>query len=85
MKVSIIIHDLRLGAFSRAYNIPPNLDPFPPWLSFSKVSIELYASPFLKDSIFLLPLCLYGAHKGDTIAHKTTHDEYIRMKKFIPM
>jgi hypothetical protein len=52
---------------------------------FSELATEFSASPSIEDSHFVLPLCLDGAHQGASLAHETTHNEYLRMHKFIPM
>jgi hypothetical protein len=46
-------------------------------LSFSKLSTEFFTTPSIEDSHFILPSCLDGSHQGDSLAHKTTHDEYL--------
>jgi hypothetical protein len=74
-----------LGELDRVSNRLPSIDPFIPWLFFSGLAMEFSASPSLEDSCFVLPSCLDGDHQGASIAHETTHDEYIHMKKFIPM
>ena len=57
-RVDMMSCDPRLGAFSREPSTPPSLDPFPPWLSFSKLSTELFSTPYIKYLHFLLPSCL---------------------------
>jgi hypothetical protein len=59
----------------------PSLDPFPPRLSFSELATEFSAIPSIEDLCFVLPSCLDGSHQGASIAHKTTHDEYLHMQK----
>jgi hypothetical protein len=85
MRVSMMSFDLRLQEFSRAYSRPPSINPFPPWLSFLGLATEFPASHYTEYLCFLPPLRIYGHHQGAMIAHKTTHDKYLCMHKFILM
>jgi hypothetical protein len=84
-RVTIMILDPGLGAFVGDFSSPTILYPFFPWLYFSKISIELFSSPSLKYSHFILPSCLYGANHGVSLSNDTTHNEYICMRKFDPV
>jgi hypothetical protein len=69
MRVNTMSFDLKLGALAGTSSRPPSLDHFPPRLSFSELSNEFFAIPYLKDICFVLPSCLDGSHKGYFIAH----------------
>jgi hypothetical protein len=83
MRVDMMSLDPRLGEFVGTPSETPSLDPFPPRLSFSELATELSASPSIEDSCFVPPLCLDGSHQGASLAHETTHNEYLCMQKFI--
>jgi hypothetical protein len=85
MRVNMMSLDSKLGALAGTSSRPPSLDPFPPWLSFSELATKFSAIPSIEDLCFVLPSCLDGSHQGASIAHKTTHDEYLCIQKFIPM
>jgi hypothetical protein len=55
MRLDITSLDSRLGAFTGESSATPSLDPYPPHLSFSKLSTKLFAFPPVKDLCFLLP------------------------------
>jgi hypothetical protein len=74
-----------LVEFSWESSRPPSLDPFPPWLYFSKLSTEFYDTPSIEDSRFILPSCLDGSHQGYSLYRETTHNEYLCMQKIILM
>jgi len=76
--------DLGLGAFVGESSKCPHHDPFLPWSYYSQLSIDLYATPSIEDSCFVLPSCLDGAHQGASLACVTTHNEYL-MQKFDPL
>jgi hypothetical protein len=74
---------LGLGAFSRASSRPPSLDHFPRQLSFLELATEFSTTPPIEDSHFVLPSCLDGAHQGDSLYRKTTHNKYQHIQKLI--
>jgi hypothetical protein len=79
MRVDMIGLDQRLEAFDGTPNETPRTDPFLPRLYFSELATELSTSPSIEDSNFVLVSCLYGAHQGAFVAHKTTHGEYLQL------
>jgi hypothetical protein len=85
MRVITISHDSRPGAFVAKSSSPPSLDHFPLRISFSKLTTEFSTTPSIEESYFLPPVCLDGPHKGVFITHGTTHDEYLRLEKFVTM
>jgi hypothetical protein len=67
-----------LGEFVGASIETPNIDPFPPWLSFSKLATKLFVSPSIEYLHFVPPSCVDGCHQGDNVAQETTYDEYLQ-------
>jgi len=75
--------DSRLGEFAGSSSRSPSLDPFPPHIYFLELTIEFSASHYKEYLRFIPRLCLDGNHQGAVVAHKTTHDKYLRLHKFI--
>jgi hypothetical protein len=78
MRVSMMSIDSRLGTFVGESSRPPSLNPFLPQIYFSKLATELSASPSIEDSHFITPSHLDGSYHRASIAHQTTHDEYLQ-------
>jgi hypothetical protein len=85
MRIYIMSFDLGLGTLTGTSSETPSLDLVPHWLSFSELATELSATPSIEYSCFVLPSCLDGFHQGASLTCETTHNEYLRMHKCIPM
>jgi hypothetical protein len=85
MRVDMMSLDPRLGLFTRSSNGAPSIHPFHPQIFCSELPIELSTSHSIEDSHFVLSSCLDVSHQGASIAHETTHDEYLCMHRFILM
>jgi hypothetical protein len=73
--------NLGLGAFFGESSEIPSLDHFQPQISFSKLATKFFPLNHIEDQCFVPHLCLDGHHQGATIAHETTHNEYLCMHK----
>jgi hypothetical protein len=62
MRVGMMGLVLRQGAFVGASNRPPCLDPFFLCIYFIELATELFSTPPIKHSHFILPSCLDGSH-----------------------
>jgi hypothetical protein len=85
LRFIMISLDPRLGEFVGVSNRPPSLDHFIPLLYFLELYTDFSATPSYAYFCFVPPSFPYENNQGATIAHKTSHDEYLQPHKFIPM